>query len=146
MPKRPRRRRKGPPSRPKRPAVCTPTEHAERRSWEFFTAYIRDPKSRLACLTAVRQFAGWCEPRDLTLDQLRLMLVVAYIKELTRERSSATVRQHLQALRMLFDWLVVGQFLPFKPASSVRGRKHIAKSGKAPDPLRQGDPGPPRRD
>ena len=33
---------------------------------------------------------------------------------------------------MLFDWLVVGQVLPFNPASSVRGPKHVVKEGKAP--------------
>ena len=33
---------------------------------------------------------------------------------------------------MLFDWLVVGQVLPFNPASSVRGSKHVVKSGKTP--------------
>ena len=35
-------------------------------------------------------------------------------------------------LRMLFDWLVVGQVLPFNPASSVRGPKHVVKTGKTP--------------
>ena len=34
--------------------------------------------------------------------------------------------------RMPFDWLVVGQVLPFNPASSVRGPKHIVKNGKMP--------------
>ena len=33
---------------------------------------------------------------------------------------------------MLFDWLVVGQVLPFNPASSVRGPKHVVKRGKTP--------------
>ena len=33
---------------------------------------------------------------------------------------------------MLFDWLVVGQVLPFNPASSVRGPKHVVKTGKTP--------------
>ena len=33
---------------------------------------------------------------------------------------------------MLFDWLVVGQVLPFNPASSVRGSKHVVKAGKTP--------------
>jgi integrase/recombinase XerD len=33
---------------------------------------------------------------------------------------------------MLFDWLVVGQVLPFHPASSVRGPKHVVKKGKTP--------------
>ena len=44
----------------------------------------------------------------------------------------ASVKQHLAALRMLFDWLVVGQVLPFNPASSVRGPKHVVKTGKTP--------------
>ena len=33
---------------------------------------------------------------------------------------------------MLFDWLVVGQVLPFNPASSVRGPKQVVKTGKTP--------------
>ena len=33
---------------------------------------------------------------------------------------------------MLFDWFVVGQVLPFNPASSVRGPKHVVKTGKTP--------------
>ena len=91
-----------------------------------------EPNTRIAYLAAVRRFAGWCEHRGLALDELEPMLVAAYIEELTRERSSATVKQHLAALRMLFDWLVVGQVLPFNPASSVRGPKHVVKSGKTP--------------
>ena len=60
------------------------------------------------------------------------MVVVAYVEELTRALSPATVKQHLAALRMLFDWLVVGQVLPLNPAGSVRGPRHIVKAGKTP--------------
>ena len=60
------------------------------------------------------------------------MVVAAYVEELTRALSPASVKQHLAALRMLFDWLVVGQVLPFNPASSVRGPKHVVKTGKTP--------------
>ena len=60
------------------------------------------------------------------------MLVAAYVEALTRALSPATVKQHLAALRMLFDWLVVGQVLPFNPASSVRGPGHVVKAGKTP--------------
>ena len=42
------------------------------------------------------------------------------------------MKQHLAAIRMLFDWLFVGQVLPFNPASSVRGPKHVVKEGKTP--------------
>jgi integrase len=33
---------------------------------------------------------------------------------------------------MLFDWLVIGQIVPTNPASSVRGPKHVVKTGKTP--------------
>jgi integrase len=33
---------------------------------------------------------------------------------------------------MLFDWLVVGQVVPFNPASSVRGPRFTSKKGKTP--------------
>ena len=60
------------------------------------------------------------------------MVVAAYIEQLSGALSPASVKQHLAALRMLFDWLVVGQVLPFNPASSVRGPKHVVKTGKTP--------------
>ena len=42
------------------------------------------------------------------------------------------MKQQLAAIRMLFDWLVVGQVMPINPASSVRGPKHVVKTGKTP--------------
>ena len=66
------------------------------------------------------------------MGQLALMVAAAYVEELTRALSSASVKQHLAALRLLFDWLVVGQVLPFNPASSVRGPRHVIKAGKTP--------------
>jgi site-specific recombinase XerC len=38
----------------------------------------------------------------------------------------------LAAIRMLFDWLVVGQVLATNPAHAVRGPKHVVKRGKTP--------------
>jgi site-specific recombinase XerC len=42
------------------------------------------------------------------------------------------VKQHLAALRMLFDWMVIGQVIPMNPAHAVRGPKHVVKKGKTP--------------
>jgi site-specific recombinase XerC len=42
------------------------------------------------------------------------------------------VKQQLAAIRMLCDWLVVGQVMPSSPASSVRGPRHVVKTGKTP--------------
>ena len=114
------------------PALFSPTVRAERRFCEFFTAHIRNPNTRLAYLAAVRRFAEWCERRGVALDQVEPMVVAAYIEQLTTMLAPASVKQHLAALRMLFDWLVVGQVLPFNPASSVRGPKHVVKTGKTP--------------
>ena len=60
------------------------------------------------------------------------MLVAAYIEQLTTVYAPATVKQYLAAIRMLFDWLVIGQIVPFNPASSVRGPRHVVKIGKTP--------------
>ena len=43
-----------------------------------------------------------------------------------------SVKQHLAAIRMLFDWLVTGQVLATNPAHAVRGPKHVVKRGKTP--------------
>ena len=67
------------------------------------------------------------------LARVNPVLVAAYIEQLTEERfSKPTVKQHLAAIRMLFDYLVTGGILPFNPASSVRGPKHVVKRGKTP--------------
>ena len=56
----------------------------------------------------------------------------AYIEYLGTIYSKPTVKQHLAAIRMCLDWLVVGQVVPMNPSSSVRGPKHVVKKGKTP--------------
>jgi integrase/recombinase XerD len=64
--------------------------------------------------------------------------VAAYIEGLAGAKpegpglSKPTVKQHLAALRMLFDWLVVGHVLDTNPAHAVRGPKYSQKKGKTP--------------
>lgn len=57
-------------------------------------------------------------------------MIAAYIEQ--HPQSRPTVKQHLSAIIKLFDWLVVGQVVPFNPAASVRGPKHVVKRGKTP--------------
>jgi integrase/recombinase XerD len=47
-------------------------------------------------------------------------------------RGSSCRKQRLAALRILFDWMVVGQVLPVNPAHAVRGPKHTQRRGKTP--------------
>ena len=56
----------------------------------------------------------------------------AYIEQLTKGRAPQTVKQHLAAIRMLFDWMVIGQELATNPASAVRGPRYYIKKGKTP--------------
>jgi site-specific recombinase XerD len=56
--------------------------------------------------------------------------VAAYIEGLQARLAAPSVKLHLAAIRMLFDWLVVGHVLAVNPASAVRGPKHSVRKGK----------------
>jgi site-specific recombinase XerD len=101
-----------------------------KRFLEFFTVNIRNPNTRLAYAKAVGQFLSWCDERGRDLSGIEPMVVAAYIEQLTQERAPQTVKQHLAAIRMLFDWLVTGQIMPFNPAASVRGPRYSIRKGK----------------
>jgi len=99
---------------------------------EFFTANIRNPHTRRAYARACSRFFGWCEGRGLTLAAIRPHDVGAYVELLQRSAAAPSVKQSLAAVRMLFDWLVIGQVVPHNPASAVRGPKHVVKRGTTP--------------
>jgi integrase/recombinase XerD len=105
---------------------------AVRRFIEFFTANIRNRNTRAAYAHAVGRFARWCDAHHVALAQLTPVIVAAYIEELGQQHDKPTVKQHLAALRMLFDYLVTGQVLPMNPAYAVRGPKHVVKTGRTP--------------
>jgi integrase/recombinase XerD len=115
-------------------------ERAAFRFLEFFTAEIRNPNTRRAYGQAIRRFCDWCEHRGFRLEQLTPVHVAAYIEQLGQEpkqRSTnplakPSIKQQLAAIRMLFDYLVIGQVVPFNPAASVRGPKYVLKAGKTP--------------
>lgn len=113
------------------PLIHAAGPKASRRFLEFFAAQIRNPNTRAAYARAVGQFLAWCEDRGLAeLRQIEPLAVAAYIEG--HPGATPTVKQHLAAIRMLFDWLVTGQVLPTNPAAAVRGPKHVVKRGKTP--------------
>src|SRR5262245_6710842 len=83
-------------------------KNAMRRFAEFFTANIRNKNTREAYARAVAQFCQWCECRNFSLELLEPVVIAAYIEALGQRLSKPTVKQHLAAIRMLFDYLVVG--------------------------------------
>ena len=100
------------------------------RFLEFFAGRIANARTRAAYGRAVGQFLGWCEARGLGLREVSPLHVAAYIR--THPGSVPTVKQHLAAIRMLGDWLVVNQVLPVNPAAAVRGPKHVVTKGSTP--------------
>ncbi|WP_253711562.1 tyrosine-type recombinase/integrase [Bradyrhizobium sp. WD16] len=116
-------------------------ERARVRFREFFTAQIRNPNTRRAYAKVAAEFAAWCELRGLrSIVQVQPLHVAAYIEFLGKRNAAPTVKQRLAAIRHLFDWLVVGEIVPLNPAASVRGPRHVVKTGKtavlAPDEAR----------
>ena len=103
---------------------------AAERFLEFFAARIANRRTRAAYGRAVWQFLAWCDARGLRLETVSPLHVAAYIR--THPGSVPTVKQHLAAIRMLGDWLVVSQVLPVNPAAAVRGPKHVVTKGATP--------------
>jgi site-specific recombinase XerD len=108
-------------------------DHAARRFLEFFAASIRNRNTRMAYYRASCQFFAWVERHRVgELADIEPVHVAAYIEALQATASKPTVKQHLAAIRHLFDWLVVGQVLAVNPAHAVRGPKHVIRRGKTP--------------
>jgi integrase/recombinase XerD len=98
-------------------ALFAPTLKAARRVVEFFTAQVNNGHTRKAYLNATRRFAAWCEMHGLyDLAAVQPFHVAAFVKELQGQFTPPTVKQHLAALRMLFDWLVTGHVMDTNPA------------------------------
>jgi site-specific recombinase XerD len=113
------------------PVVFRGAPDGGKRFWEFFTVNIRNKNTRKAYFVAVAQFSAWCDANGLRdLVGIEPVHIAAYIEVLGRTHSKPTVKQHLAAIRMLFDWLVVGQIVAANPAHAVRGPKHSVKKGK----------------
>jgi site-specific recombinase XerD len=114
-------------------AIAGAGEHAVRRFLEFFAATIRNRNTREAYYRACCSFFAWLDINGVTdLADIEPIHVAAYVEALQATAAKPTVKQHLAAVRMLFDWLVVGQILAINPAHAVRGPKHVVKRGKTP--------------
>ena len=107
----------------------------DQASWryiEFFAANIRNSHTRRAYARACGQFFVWCDDRGLSLAAIRPFDVAAWVEQLQEKHGAAGMKQQLAAVRMLFDWLVIGQVVPMNPAAAVRGPKLVVKTGKTP--------------
>ena len=85
-------------------ALYAPTAQAAKRFIEYFAANIRNPNTRRAYFHAVLEFSSWCEAQNFTqILDIEPLHVAAYIEQLTARLAKPAVKQHLAAIRMLFD-------------------------------------------
>ena len=113
--------------------IATAGDQAGIRFVEFFTATIRNQNTREAYARAVRDFFRWCEDHDLSvLTKISPVHVAVYVEQLSKLKSPQTVKQHLAAIRALFDFLVTGGVLRSNPAISVKGPRYSQSRGKTP--------------
>jgi site-specific recombinase XerD len=113
--------------------LFAPTPKAAKRVFEFFTTQLNNDHTRKAYVNATRRFADWCEAHGISeLAAVEPSHIAGFIKQLERQFTPPTVKQHLAALRMLFDWLVIGHVMDANPAHAVRGPKYVVKKGKTP--------------
>ena len=103
---------------------------AERAMLEFLNDDRRSPNTKQAYANAAMKFMDWCDDRGLNLPDITPFVVRAYVKQMQREYAPATLKQHLAAIRLLFDHFVVAGVLPLNPATSVRPPQSIVKPQK----------------
>jgi integrase/recombinase XerD len=105
---------------------------AAERFFTFFTDTIPNANTRAAYYRNALRFFAWAETSGLTLPTIKSYHVAAYLADLATDHATPTVKQHLASLRMLFDWLILGQVIETNPAAAVRAAKHVVKKGKTP--------------
>ena len=113
------------------PAIERAGEHARAKFIEFFVNQIANDNTRAAYGRAVRDFFAWCEARQLGLDDVNPVVAGAYIRQ--HSGSDATVKQHLAALRTLYDWMSSQGAARLNPFATVRGPKLSRQTGSTPD-------------
>lgn len=113
--------------------VADAGDHAARRFLEFLAATIRSKNTRQAYLTAVGRFFAWCDRHQIgQLADIDPLHVAAYIEALGNDFARPTVKQHLAAIRMLFDWLVTGGIISGNRRTPSAGRSTSRNAAKRP--------------
>lgn len=113
------------------PEFFAPDRKAAKDYIDFFTSNIRNPHTRRAYGRAAANFAAWCVASGIgEIRDIEPIHVASYVELLGYRLAPRSVKQHLAAVRMLFDWLVIRQVMAVNPASPVRGPKYSVKKGK----------------
>ena len=104
------------------PVLFAPDLAAAKRFVEFFKANIRNPHTRKAYARTASEFAAWGEEtKSMSCGIWSPFMWRPVWKTLQKRLAAPSVKRHLAAIRMLFDWLVVGRVIAVNPA---KGSEH----------------------
>ncbi len=85
-------------------------DRAARRFLEFFAANPSATKIPVAYYRVAARFFAWCDHHKIgEITDIEPLHVAAYVEALGKDFEKPTVKQHLAAIRMLFDWLVTAR-------------------------------------
>src|SRR3979411_1807632 len=98
---------------------------------ELLGARVRNPNTRSAYRVAWRSFlAFFCSARQLELERVKAYHVGAWLDQHPGSRS--TQRQHLAAVRLLFDSLLMRGVVEYNPAARARPPRLVRESSRTP--------------
>ena len=97
---------------------------------ELLGARVRNPNTRSAYQVAWRSFLAFCSDRQLELESVKAYHVGAWLDQHPGSRS--TQRQHLAAVRLLFDSLMMRGVVEYNPAARARPPRLVRESSHTP--------------
>src|SRR5712672_1634362 len=97
---------------------------------ELLAARVRNPNTRSAYRVAWRAFLAFCSARGLELESVKAYHVGSWLDQHLGSR--ATQRQHLAAVRLLFDSLLMRGVVEYNPAARAKPPRLVRESSQTP--------------
>jgi integrase len=97
---------------------------------ELLGARVRNPNTRSAYRVAWRAFLAFCSVRGLELESAKAYHVGSWLDQYLGSR--ATQRQHLAAVRLLFDSLMMRGIVDYNPAARAKPPRLVRESSHTP--------------
>ncbi len=110
-------------------SLSNPPEVVRNAGEDACTAYIatlaslKSRNTRMAYERAFARFFEFCSNAGIALSELTVLDVIAYVTGVAQQDSSATAKQHLIALRKLFDYLRAADVVAVNPTSGLKSPK-----------------------
>ena len=97
---------------------------------ELLGARVRNPNTRSAYRVAWRSFLAFCSARQLELGSVKAYHVGSWLDQ--HPGSKSTQRQHLAAVRLLFDHLMMRGVVEYNAAARARPPRLVRESSPTP--------------